>query len=149
MFAKSFREILKWTERFFTKGIAHIFTFHGKETCGFEFEIGFMKPYFMGFDPVVTILPYIFCYIPFSMPLFLIFLLLTFIHTIQSYFRSSFTNRRGLSSFVSSSLLNSARGTPMGCRAETRTRVCLTGFLKLFYDRWPGGTARWWGRGSW
>jgi hypothetical protein len=75
MFSKSFREILKWTERVFAKGIAHFFPCPGKETCGFKFEIGFMKPYFMGFDPPVTLQPYIFCYIPFPVALFLIFII--------------------------------------------------------------------------
>ncbi len=48
------------------------------------------------------------------MPLFLIFIMLTIIHTIQSYTFSSLTIRRGLSSclLVSSSLLRSAKEEP-------------------------------------
>jgi hypothetical protein len=39
---------------FLQRDIAHIFTCHGKETCA-RLKKAFMKSYFMGYDPLVTV----------------------------------------------------------------------------------------------
>ncbi len=60
------------------------------------------------------------------MPLFLKFIIFLNIHSYNTItLRSSFTIRRGPSSWIliASSL---SKGASMGCRAEIRTRACLT-----------------------
>ncbi len=74
------------------------------------------------------------------MQLFLIFIILAIIHTVQSYIHSSFAIRRGPSSCILIAFSISKRRTSTGGRTENQTLACLTASRRTTYWATPHPT---------